>query len=351
MVMRLFRMRLRRWMGRVIFLVVVITTLLFLLVCVATNDDPRQGRFVQDSKFPARSVKSQDLNDVIAMDHVNNHLVTTDKERTPTVAFPPILKDVFISVKTTAGFHRTRLDVVLKTWFTMAKDQTWIFTDVDDPYYQEKTGNHMVNTNCSSSHSRKALNCKMSVEFDTYLRSDKKWFCHFDDDNYVNIPRLGEVLELYDSGKDWYLGKTSIKTPLEFVSKNNGKDVSFWFATGGAGFCLSRSLALKMVPHASGGRFIRIGEKIRLPDDVTMGYIIEHLLGKNLTVIEGFHSHLEPMQFLNPDSFHEQITFGYNVNGTARNVLRIDGFSTLEDPTRFLSLHCFLFPEFAPCPR
>ena len=48
-----------------------------------------------------------------------------------------------------------------------------------------------------------------------------RWFCHFDDDNYVNIPRLGQVLELYDSGKDWYLGKTSIKTPLEFVRKNN----------------------------------------------------------------------------------------------------------------------------------
>ncbi|KAJ9590164.1 hypothetical protein L9F63_016720, partial [Diploptera punctata] len=50
--------------------------------------------------------------------------------------------------------------------------------------------------------------------------------------------------------------------------------ISFWFATGGAGFCLSRSLALKMMPVASGGKFISIGEKIRLPDDVTMGYII-----------------------------------------------------------------------------
>lgn len=26
--------------------------------------------------------------------------------------------------------------------------------------------------------------------------------------------------------------------------------IAFWFATGGAGFCISRSLALKMVPYA-----------------------------------------------------------------------------------------------------
>ncbi|KAG8329864.1 lethal(3)malignant brain tumor-like protein [Homalodisca vitripennis] len=28
------------------------------------------------------------------------------------------------------------------------------------------------------------------------------------------------------------------------------QNISFWFATGGAGFCLSRSLALKMLPLA-----------------------------------------------------------------------------------------------------
>lgn len=33
---------------------------------------------------------------------------------------------------------------------------------------------HMINTNCSSSHNRKALCCKMSVEFDTFIDTDKK---------------------------------------------------------------------------------------------------------------------------------------------------------------------------------
>lgn len=33
------------------------------------------------------------------------------------------LSDVFISVKTTSNFHRSRLDVILKTWFSLAKDE------------------------------------------------------------------------------------------------------------------------------------------------------------------------------------------------------------------------------------
>lgn len=50
-----------------------------------------------------------------------------------------------------------------------------------------------------------------------------------------------------------------------------------------------------------------MGDRIRLPDDVTMGYIIEYLLKKQLTVVEQFHSHLEPMKFLNKDTFAEQV--------------------------------------------
>ena len=34
---------------------------------------------------------------------------------------------------------------------------------------------HMINTKCSSSHNRRALCCKMSVEFDRFLDSGRKW--------------------------------------------------------------------------------------------------------------------------------------------------------------------------------
>lgn len=262
------------------------------------------------------------------------------------------LHDVFISVKTTKHYHKSRLLIILKTWFQLAKAQTWFFTDTDDPEFQLKTNGHMINTNCSSSHNRKALCCKMSVEFDTFIDSDKKWFCHFDDDNYVNVPRLVRFLGDYSPREDWYLGKTSIQAPLEITNREKSpQKVKFWFATGGAGFCLSRALALKMMPVASGGKFISIGEKIRLPDDVTMGYIIEHLLKKPLTVVDQFHSHLEPMKFIRRDILEDQISFSYSKNKEEWNVVKIDGFDTKYDTNRFLSLHCYLFPHFHFCPR
>ncbi|KAK9685097.1 Fringe-like [Popillia japonica] len=49
------------------------------------------------------------------------------------------LDDVFISVKTTKLYHRQRLPIILKTWFQLAKAQTWFFTDIDDPEFQKQT--------------------------------------------------------------------------------------------------------------------------------------------------------------------------------------------------------------------
>lgn len=190
----------------------------------------------------------------------------------------------------------------------------------------------------------------MSVEFDAFIDSNKRWFCHFDDDNYVNVPQLVQLLRDYDPLEDWYLGKPSIRQPLEIVSRDNkASKISFWFATGGAGFCLSRALALKMIPIASGGKFISIGEKIRLPDDVTLGYIVEHLLSKRLTVINRLHSHLEPMKFLKTNTLSQQITFSYSRFENQMNTLSIDGaFDRSKDQTRYSSQQLSLFMTFSP---
>lgn len=63
-------------------------------------------------------------------------------------------ESVFISVKTSGKFHLTRLDLIIKTWYLLDPDQIWFFTDSDDPFYQQKSNGHLINTNCSSSHSR-----------------------------------------------------------------------------------------------------------------------------------------------------------------------------------------------------
>ncbi|XP_014205233.1 fringe glycosyltransferase isoform X2 [Copidosoma floridanum] len=271
--------------------------------------------------------------------------------------FSTDLADLFISVKTTRHYHHSRLPAIIDTWFQFAKDQTWFFTDKDDTYFQNQTNGHMINTKCSSSHNRRALCCKMSVEFDRFLESVAKWFCHFDDDNYVNVARLLKLLDNYNPREDWYLGRPSIQTPLEINrqgadSTKRSQKVRFWFATGGAGFCISRALALKMIPVAGGGKFITVGDRIRLPDDVTMGYIIEHLLKKQLTVVEQFHSHLEILKFLNKDTLHEQVSFSYSKGPRDDwNVVKVDGFSVRDDPKRFKSLHCHLFPQVPYCPH
>ena len=47
-----------------------------------------------------------------------------------------------------------------------------------------------------------------------------RWFCHFDDDNYVNVPRLVDKLSQFDHRKDWYLGKPSLPEPLEILDRD-----------------------------------------------------------------------------------------------------------------------------------
>lgn len=56
------------------------------------------------------------------------------------------------------------------------------------------------------------------------------------------------------------------------------------------------------------GNFISTAEKIRLPDDCTIGYIIEALLEVALTHTHLFHSHLENLQKLPIDTVLEQVS-------------------------------------------
>lgn len=48
-----------------------------------------------------------------------------------------------------------------------------------------------------------------------------RWFCHFDDDNYVNVPALVRKLRGFDYRQDHYLGKPSIAQPLEILDRDH----------------------------------------------------------------------------------------------------------------------------------
>ncbi|XP_044513357.1 beta-1,3-N-acetylglucosaminyltransferase lunatic fringe isoform X1 [Gracilinanus agilis] len=263
-------------------------------------------------------------------------------------------RDVFIAVKTTKKFHKLRLDLLLDTWISRNKEMTFIFTDGEDEVVKRHTGN-VINTNCSAAHSRQALSCKMAVEYDKFIESGRKWFCHVDDDNYVNVPTLVKLLSSYPHTQDVYIGKPSLDRPIqatERISENKMRPVHFWFATGGAGFCISRGLALKMSPWASGGHFMNTAEKIRLPDDCTIGYIIESVLGVRLIRSNLFHSHLENLQQVPKSELHKQVTLSYGMFENKRNSIHMKGaFSVEADPSRFRSIHCLLYPDTPWCPR
>ncbi|XP_049996193.1 beta-1,3-N-acetylglucosaminyltransferase radical fringe isoform X1 [Alexandromys fortis] len=263
--------------------------------------------------------------------------------------------DVFIAVKTTRKNHSPRLRLLLRTWISRAPRQTFIFTDGEDPELQLLAGGRLINTNCSAVRTRQALCCKMSVEYDKFIESGRKWFCHVDDDNYVNPESLLHLLSTFSSNQDVYLGRPSLDHPIEATERVQGggasNTVKFWFATGGAGFCLSRGLALKMSPWASLGSFMSTAERVRLPDDCTIGYIVEGLLGARLRHSPLFHSHLENLQRLPSDALLQQVTLSYGGPENPRNVVNVaGGFSIQQDPTRFQSVHCLLYPDTHWCP-
>ena len=47
-----------------------------------------------------------------------------------------------------------------------------------------------------------------------------RWFCHVDDDNYLNTDQLVKLLQTYNHTQHWYIGKPSLSHPLEIQSRS-----------------------------------------------------------------------------------------------------------------------------------
>ena len=285
---------------------------------------------------------------------IQSHLVATDRSRRNNIEEKTKQGDVFISIKTSAKFHKTRLEVLVNTWIPDAINQVYVFTDDDDTTLQKRfPSNHVINTNCSTGHTNLGLNCKMAWEFEVYFKKNNRWFCHFDDDNYVNLPNLVTLLQNYNHSDDWYLGKPSLNHQMRVGDRAYpGQSRAFWFAHGGAGFCISQRLAHKMKAHVTDGGLMNLSSRIgkRVNDDVAVGYLINNLLHINLTVIQTLYSHRD-QHFTNHirlDDIKKAITFSYPVHGRSGGAVKIPGFSFEHDPTRFYSIHCFL-KQHKPC--
>ena len=129
-----------------------------------------------------------------------------------------------------------------------------------------------------------------------------KWSCHFDDDTFVNYNMLRDVLHSYDDSLPVYVGRQSIRRAISIKHNLFDKPTksSFHFATGGAGWCLSRPLLVKMERLLKWQTFSSISAKTRLPDDMTMGFIVEELLGVEMIDDTRFNSHLNHLASLDP---------------------------------------------------
>lgn len=68
-----------------------------------------------------------------------------------------------------------------------------------------------------------ALQCKV------YLNSEMlicfiyhRWFCHLDDDNYLNLHALLDLLSAFPHNTDVYVGRPSLDHPVETLDKIKG---------------------------------------------------------------------------------------------------------------------------------
>jgi hypothetical protein len=98
------------------------------------------------------------------------------------------------------------------------------------------------------------------------------------------------------------------------------------------------------------GKFEKMSQNIGMPDDMTFGYLIEVILNIKLTNNQLFHSHLEDLNQINKFNVKEQITLSYNLN--LNNFVNLNTNSSLTlnrnrsslDVTKFISIHCHLYP-------
>eukprot|EP00731_Ephydatia_muelleri_P031356 Em0022g870a len=283
----------------------------------------------------------------------------------------PRSSNVYISVKSTSAYHKSRLSLLLLTWLqTVEPEQVHIITDGVDEWSKEadRLGFHVVQSNCERSHNREALCCKSGFEYNAFYAEKESgkgysWYCHFDDDMYVNVGALVATLAKYNPGRDrLYLGRWSVNRDTKFdVSSDvlkyfpNHKASSYHFGTGAA-YCISSSLMKELEPYLRGPKFLETCANLGLPDDMTVGAVIGAVLGYDLTDVHNINTHLNGLMNLDPHSLKDQISISYGQftiigQPVIKNIVNIPGarFSVDEDPTRFLSYHCLLYSKTSWC--
>ncbi|CAG5105122.1 Oidioi.mRNA.OKI2018_I69.chr1.g1853.t1.cds [Oikopleura dioica] len=231
-------------------------------------------------------------------------------------------------MRSTKNNLNSRVQLALETWSKRALAQTILLTDRVDENFAGGNLRRVETTSCGSGHSRHDLTCKVQRAIQLAAETASKWFCHVDDDTFVNFEKLEELLATMDSSKLHFIGKQSIPDGIQLHSRTG----RIHFATGGAGWCLSKPLVNQL-------RDIDLMEEARklgTPDDVTLGAVVGDM-GVSITEVHQFHSHLEGLQWLT--SPETEITLSYPPealeNGDFQRSIR---YASSSDPTGLLTL-------------
>ncbi|XP_065891470.1 beta-1,3-N-acetylglucosaminyltransferase manic fringe-like isoform X2 [Dysidea avara] len=285
--------------------------------------------------------------------------------------------NIFFSVKTTDAYFTTRLLLLMLTWFqVVSKDKLSIVSDAPatDLYVNatRRAGFNLIVSDCVAEHSFRGLCCKTGTEFAAFYKAIEnhryeeesfQWFCHVDDDIYVNVPQLSKLLKQYDPRLPFYIGKfpavqlrkslMKVESPVRMSFTKNGypvKQIHFQYATG-ATYCISHELMMQAKQYLNGKEaFGTICKLTQYPDDMTVGFIINVLMGRSLTDVNGLATQYDDHDSLKPV---EYITISYDASKIQSDLSYLHTVRLVplfkEDPTRFLTYHCRLFPSVSWC--
>ncbi|CAF3870701.1 unnamed protein product, partial [Rotaria sp. Silwood1] len=256
-------------------------------------------------------------------------------------------------VRTVSKYYSTRLIYALETWIPLVHENVFF---VSDTLLPNVTQTHIIPTEITcgpSSHSVRSLCCQTIHDFILYRRhaSHYDWFCHFDDDQYVHVNNLREYLSTFDPHLPYYIGRNSWNNT--FKRKKDPYQRHFWFATFGAGVCLSKRIIDLLEPYTrTVSQFVNGCIREYYPDDIYLGFLISNYLNVSLTKNHRFHSHLERSLFKDKQSFiemfHQQVTFGFEVPYAVPRFLP-HLFPINIDRFRIRTLHCLLYSQLEDC--
>ena len=258
-------------------------------------------------------------------------------------------------VRTNFHFYQRRLIYLLQTWISLVVRDVFFITDRSLPQIPANQTIITKHTCGSDAHAMGILCCKTAHDFLLFQRysSDYHWFCHFDDDQYVHVQNLQDYLSTFDSSKPYYIGRTSWSETLK--RSKEPFPYPFWFATLGAGVCLSKGTIDLLRPYTSNvSLFVDGCIRENYHDDIYLGFLLSAYLNVNLTKTDRFHSHLEKdfysdrKTFL--QTFPKQITFGFGSPNRFPYFLPLL-YPAQQDPYRIRTLHCFLYPTNEECQR